>query len=256
MFTPADRDAVRESLVAAAHADDRIVAAAVTGSRALDQEDAWSDIDLAFALAPDADRGQVLDQWTARMYQHGAVHHVDVIRGAALYRVFLLRNTLQVDVAFWPENEFGAIAPSFRLLFGSAKKRPSAPTSSFEEVVGMSWLYALHARSSIARSRPWQAEHMISGMRDYVLSLACLRHGLPTIYARGVDRLPIDVTDAMANTLVRSLERSELSRAFAAVCEALLAEVNVVDGKLGEILSSPINELRDFGLAAESPRTC
>jgi hypothetical protein len=39
-----------------------------------------------------------------------------------LYRVLLLDNTLQVDLAFWPATEFGAIAPTFRLLFGRANE--------------------------------------------------------------------------------------------------------------------------------------
>ena len=59
--------------------------------------------------------------WTARMYaEHGAVHHLDVTSGATLYRVFLLASTLQVDLAFAPAAEFRAIAPTFRLLFGTA----------------------------------------------------------------------------------------------------------------------------------------
>jgi hypothetical protein len=255
MFTPADRDAVRESLVAAAHADDRIVAAAVTGSRALDQEDAWSDIDLAFAVRGDADRSEVIADWTARMYGHGAAHHVDVVRGPAVYRVFLLANTLQVDLAFWPDTEFGAIAPSFRLLFGSANNRPSAPAASFEELVGMSWLYALHARSSIARGRAWQAEYMISGTRDYVMALSCLRHGLPAVYARGADRLPAVILNEFDATLVRSLDGPELRRAFTVVCELLEAEVKTVDSTLADRLSSPLKELRDYGLRTEQAVT-
>jgi hypothetical protein len=108
IFTTADRESLRESLIEAARGDNRIVAAALTGSRALGQEDEWSDIDLAFALRPDADRSDVIDDWTARMYQHGAVHYVDVIRGPAFYRVFLLANTLQVDLAFWPQSELAS----------------------------------------------------------------------------------------------------------------------------------------------------
>lgn len=247
MFTVPARDELREALVQAARSDGRITSAALTGSHALGQADAWSDIDLAFALAADADRQQVIGDWTARMYEWEAVHHVDVARGPALYRVFLLRNTLQVDLAFWPESEFGPIAPSFQLLFGSTSNLPRVPTSSFEELVGLAWLYALHARSSIARGRVWQAEYMISGMRDYVLALACLRHNLPTVYARGTDGLPPDITKRMAETLVRSLKDSELQRAYSAVCDGLLGEVNAVDRELGDRLSPTIIELRNYG---------
>jgi hypothetical protein len=79
----------------------------------------------------------------------------------------------EVDLAFWPAAEFGAIAPTFRLLFGTANERPTPPAPAATELIGPRWLYALHARSSIARSRVWQAEYMISSVRDPVLALMC-----------------------------------------------------------------------------------
>src|SRR5438552_19099470 len=121
MYTPADRERIRAALIAAARDDVRITGAAVTGSASVDREDPWSDIDLAFGVrTPDAIAPAVAD-WTARMYaDHGAVAQVDVRSGAWLYRVFLLANSLQVDLAFAPHGEFGARAPTVRLLFGPA----------------------------------------------------------------------------------------------------------------------------------------
>jgi predicted nucleotidyltransferase len=130
MFTPDDRNRLRDTLIAAARADGRITSAALTGSAALGTEDRWSDIDLALAVAAGVDTRQVIADWTERMYRdHGAIHHVDVNWGDVLFRVFLLASTLQVDVAFWPQGAFGAIAPTFRLLFGTARERsrPSSP---------------------------------------------------------------------------------------------------------------------------------
>jgi len=103
-------------------------------------------------VAADAEFSEVLADWTERMYrEHAAVHHVDVTRGATLYRVFLLADTLQVDLAFWSAAEFGATAPTFRLLFGTANEPQMSPAPLATELIGMGWLYALHARSSIAR---------------------------------------------------------------------------------------------------------
>src|SRR5262245_1488028 len=45
VYTPAEREELRDSLVAAARNDPRITAAALTGSAAAGREDAWSDID-------------------------------------------------------------------------------------------------------------------------------------------------------------------------------------------------------------------
>ena len=57
MFSPGDRDSLREMLIALAQSDSRISGAAITGSSALNLEDKWSDIDLAFALTRVDERG-------------------------------------------------------------------------------------------------------------------------------------------------------------------------------------------------------
>ena len=244
MFTPEDRARLRDALIAAARADPRITGAALTGSASVGAEDRWSDIDLALSVAGGADAGRVVADWTERMYRDGgAVHHLDVYLGDTLFRVFLLANTLQVDLAFWPEAQFGAIGPTFRLLFGTANERPFRPPPAAAGLIGMGWLYALHARSSIARGRAWQAEYMVSGMRDQVLALACLRHGVPAVEGRGIDRLPPEATAAVAAGLVRSLDAAELRRAFGVVSEALLAEVGRADAGLAGRLSAPLKEL-------------
>jgi hypothetical protein len=244
MFSPGERATLRDELIASARADGRIVGAALTGSAAAGREDRWSDIDLAFGVAAEADFKKTIADWTERMYRsHEAVHHLDVFRGATLYRVFLLANTLQVDLAFSPAPEFGAIAPSFRLLFGTASEQPATKTQGPVELIGLGWLYALHARSSIARARVWQAEYMISGLRDHVLALACLRNGVLAVQARGIDSLPADATGAAADALVRSLDLAELSRAFKAATVALLVEIEFVDPQLAARLTSAIREL-------------
>lgn len=246
VFTPEARARLRDQLVEAAGSDPRITAAALTGSSAAVAEDRWSDIDLALAICDEADFGEVIADWTDRMYrEHGAVHHVDVTRGGTVYRVFLLASTLQVDLAFSPATEFGAIAPTFRLLFGTATSQPAASAPAAAQLIGLGWLYALHARSSIARGRLWQAEYMISGVRDHALALACLRHGVPAVQGRGIDRLAPDVTAAAAGALVRSLDIAEIRRAFGVASEALLIEIAQTDAGLADRLAGPLRALAD-----------
>ncbi len=244
MFTPAGRDSLRDALVAAARADQRIAAAALTGSAASGTTDRWSDIDLALSVARQADFSAVLADWTGLMYrEHGALHHMDLRRGATNYRVFLLASTLQVDIALSPAAEFGAIAPTFLLLFGTSADLPRVPPPDPAHLVGLGWLYALHARSSIARGRAWQAEYMISGVRDHVIALACLRHGVTAVQGRGSDDLPPDVLACLADALVSSLETAELRRALAAVVEALHTEITAVDAGLASRLAGALREL-------------
>jgi hypothetical protein len=244
VYTPHERDRLRSKLVAAARADRRITGAAITGSGAVGLEDDWSDIDLAFGVGDPSELPHALADWTARMYaEHGALHHLDVISGAWVYRVFLLPSTLQVDLAFAPAAEFGARAPTFRLQFGTAMDRPHDPRTSAPRLVGYGWLYALHARACIARQRSWQAEYMISGIRDHALALACLRHGLPETQGRGMDELPGAVTRPLEGALVRRLDTDELTRAFGAAVDALLAEIRYVDQELAARLAGALREL-------------
>ena len=244
MFSPEERDWLRQTLLSTARHDDRISGAALTGSAALDREDTWSDIDLAFGVTEGIDVSQVIADWTLLMYEnHDAVHHMDMASGAVLYRVFLLANTLQVDLAFSSAISFGAIAPSFRLVFGTAQELPAASWPSSNELIGVGWLYALHARSSIARERVWQAEYMISGFRYQALALACIRHGVSPNQGRGIDKLPSTITTAFVGALVRSLDVTELKRAFQASGEAIITEINFVDVDLANRLAKPLREL-------------
>ena len=53
MFSPEERERLKDELVSRARDDPRIDAAALIGSSAEDREDRWSDIDLALAVAAD-----------------------------------------------------------------------------------------------------------------------------------------------------------------------------------------------------------
>jgi hypothetical protein len=176
-----------------------------------------------------------------REYQ--ALHHVDVVVGASVYRVFLLANTLQVDLAFSPAEEFGARAPTFRLLFGTSVDMPQIQPPTAAYLIGFAWLHALHARSCIERGKTWQAEYMISAVRDYALALACLRHGLPAVQGLGFDRLPRNLTAPFEGALVRKLEVTELRRAFAVAIDGLLREARHADPDLGTRLAAPLTKL-------------
>lgn len=233
MFSVEERERLRAALVAAARADPRVVGAALTGSAATDREDRWSDIDLALRLDANADEMEVLGDWTKHIYDDcDAVHHLDVWRGETRFRVFLLANALQVDIAFWSWTRFGATGPAFRLLFGGANELPIPEPPTAAELIGTGWLYALHARSSIARGRLWQAEYMVSAMRNQILALASLRHGLPVTHGRGFDDLPKEVTNPLAATLVRSLDPAELTRGFGVATEILISEAQHADPAL------------------------
>jgi hypothetical protein len=237
MFSSEERNRLRSDLLEHAAKDQRMSGAAITGSAAAAHEDRWSDIDLAFGVSDAAELPNVLRDWTEHMYQkHLALHHLDVKSGGWIYRVFLLSSTLQVDLAFVSSTEFRALAPSFQLVFGKANESRYVSPPPAEDIVGLAWLYALHARSCIARRNLWQAEYMVSAIRDNALALACIRHGLPAAHGRGMDLVPAGVAAQFEGSLVRQLDTAELSRAFRVVVHGLLSEIRCVDEELARRL--------------------
>ena len=244
MFSAEERDRLREQIIARARADKRITAAALTGSSALGNQDGWSDIDLFFGVRDQDELAGAMVDMTDWMYrEHGALRHFDVVAGPATYRVFLMPSTLQVDLAFTPASSFGAVTPSFKVLFGEPVQREHYAPPAASSLLDYGWLYALHARSSIERGRVWQAEYMIGMVRDQVLAAACVRHGLPWREARGMDRLPSEEKHRLEAALVRSLEPAELRRALKAVIDCLAAEIERDEPALARRLEPALREV-------------
>jgi len=225
MFSIHDRNRIRDRVLQLATSDERVVAGAVVGSLARDAGDRWSDLDLTFAVVDHLPLLDVLEDWTRTLVaEFDATHLFDLPSGASIYRVFLLPGCLQFDLSFTPASKFGASGPKFKMLFGSFVEKPYTQPPSAHELFGYAVHHALRARFCIERGRTWQAEYWISGTRDYALSLACRRRGLPASEGRGFDDLPPDVRDGFRSTLVTSLERDELLRALGCVIERLLRE--------------------------------
>jgi hypothetical protein len=223
MFTVEYRNRLRDRVLALAQADARVTAGAVVGSLALGGGDRWSDLDLTFAVSEEVAINVILDDWThALVDEFEAVHLFDLSSGPSIYRVFLLPSCLQFDLSFTPASRFGATGPKFELLFGRVVERSFPPVPSARELFGYAVHHAVRARFCIERGKVWQAEHWISSLRDYGLSLACHSRGLPVSHGRGVDQLPPQVLERFRPALAASVDPAELMRALGGGIEALL----------------------------------
>ena len=185
----------------------------------------------------------MLADWTRAIEREfAAVRLFDLPFLSSIYRVFLFPGNLQVDISFTPGAEFGALGPRFTLLFGAAVERAQVPPPTAEYLLGFAAHHAVRARFCIERRRLWQAEYLISGVRDHALALACLRLGLDPRHARGYDELPAEVTDSFRGALVRSIDRAELLRTLGRAIELLLRESAGV-GELRAKVEGPLREL-------------
>jgi predicted nucleotidyltransferase len=233
VFTEGRRAELTSELTEHARADPTVTAAALVGSAARQATDEWSDIDLSLRLDPHADPLATADSWqTYLASKHDVVDHLDIWAGAGLYRVFLLADSLQIDISFWPADAFASNGEPFELLFGEANKQSPPDVLQVREIIGWAWLYALHARSAIARGRPWQALSMIDGLRDRIASLACVRHGLPAHQGRGIDQLPETVLSRLSGGLVASPDCDLLAAALSQLLDLLVSEVEAIDHHL------------------------
>lgn len=218
----------------------------MTGSGSRGAEDRWSDVDLYFGVADGAAREDALAEWTGFLYRElAALHHFDLDAGYAIYRGFLLPGGLEVDLGFAGAERFGPMGALFRPIFGSVVEQPAARAGGPEadHLIGLGWHHVLHARTAIARRKAWQAEYWISAVRDHVVTLACLRLGLSTAYAKGADALPAAITTPLEDALATSLELPELSRALRAAVSAFLSEVDAADAALSARLRPALESL-------------
>lgn len=247
MFTAGYRNQVRHRVVEMARNDPRVTAGALTGSTAFDSGDDWSDIDVAFGIIEGIPIEDILRDWTQALEQElGVVDYFDLPSGSSIYRVFLLPNGLEIDVAVTPASDFRARGPNFHEIFGPTQQRQDNPPPDAFHLIGLGWHHVLHARSCIERHKPWQAEYWISALRDHTLALACLRYGENAFYGRGIDRLPAAVTSPLADALVRSFDEQELRRALAVATGHFISEVEAWDTNLCARLR-PL--LEEFGVS-------
>ena len=247
MFTVEQRDALRDEVLSLARADERIVAGAAVGSLAVDGGgDRYSDLDLTFGVVDHVPVADVLGDWTRELVERlDAVHLTDVEHGPTTYRVFLMPDALQFDLSLTPAAEFRPRGPRFRLLFGETHGSPELPEPpSAADLFGWGVIYAMHARACIERGRLWQAEHYVGAVRDRVLSLACLREGLPAVQARGYDDLPAETLALLGAAHVVSLEPPSLRDALAASVSALMAGGAEAGLTRAAIIDERLRELR------------
>jgi predicted nucleotidyltransferase len=247
LFTVDERSHVRERVLELARADERVVAAAIVGSLAHGGGDEWSDLDLTFAVADGVPVADVLEDFTRFAAEElDAVKLLDLERRGTTYRVFLLPDWLQVDLSFTPAAEFRQGSPQFEPVFGTAEVDYPPPPPA-DDLLGWAVVFARHARVCVERRRWWQAEHMVSSVRDNAIALACLQRGLPAAFGRGFDDLPATLLEDFEGGLVRSLDRDELLRALEVVVESLLRQTADVP----ELAAAVEPQLR--GLVSASP---
>jgi predicted nucleotidyltransferase len=251
MFTPDDRDAIRERATVILREDERVEAAVLTGSLGRGDGDRWSDIDLVAVIADGVDVATLADEWNALAYREWPVaHHYATEFGSTLVRGYLLRDALLLDMAFTPIDDFSAWAP-VSVLFDrggrttdvAAHPAPWAPTPDPGREAGFAAHDVLHACVAANRGRRWQSLYYLQRVRTRTLALASERHGFDSDELTRVDDLPPAELVGLDGSLVASLDRAAVLGAVDAATHAFLAELRRHDEALAERLAEPLTNL-------------
>lgn len=96
----------------------------------------------------------------------------------------------KLHVALGADHQFRATEGGFQLFIGPANTLTSAVGPDLDQTIGMGWVYAIHARSALARGKLWQAVIMLDELRNQFTALVCARHGPNPWHGREVGRLP------------------------------------------------------------------
>jgi hypothetical protein len=225
MFSIAERDRIRNVVLAMGRDDQRIVAGAMLGSLADGRIDRWSDLDVTFSVRDGEAIEPVLEGWTTRLEADlHAVRLFDLPVETTIYRVFLLPGSLQLDLSLTPEHDFWPRGPSFQLVFGSAGEPRFTPPPAIVDLAGLAVEDVRAARVAIERHRYWQALFFIESLRNHVLSIAAVRRGLKASYARSTDELPERLLAAATETIVGSLDPETLRGGLRSGVELLISE--------------------------------
>lgn len=252
MFTPEERERTTKNVSGLLESDDRIDAVLVVGSLASMTADRWSDIDLVAVVSDDAEHAAVADEWVRRMYdQVPVLHHFATAFGETLVRGFLLKNLLELDLAFTPRSHLTVWGPA-RIVFdrsgsSTAVLQPPAtsasPSPDWTSEAGFAWHDVTHACAAVRRGRPWQALWYLERVRNRTLGLAQERRGWDADFFDHVDDLPAGELASLEAALVATLEPEVLLNAIEAATGAFLEELRRGDDALADRLEGPLLEL-------------
>ena len=249
MFTPDDRERVLEKVLDLARADHRLDAAVLTGSLGSGKEDRWSDIDIAFVVSEVETCPQVTGDWVDLCEgQFDVAHRYEIAFGTTLVRGFLLRDGLELDLAFTPAADFVVWGP-VRVMFdrsGSATRAAEQPqawaiTPDWSGEAGFGWHDVVHACAAANRNRPWQAIFYLQRVRNRTLALASQRHGHDAEEFKHVDDLPENERDPLLESLVGNLDQTSLIAAIEVATNGFVTELQRGNPDLAARLAPPLS---------------
>lgn len=246
-FTPEQRQAALDGLLAELQTDPRIAGAIVVGSASEGFGDAYSDIDLDVVMHRAEDVAPVVADWTARiraMFDVWGQFSVDYAPDSFL-RGFLLERYLELDIGFIHLGNLQAGKPRWRVAFDrsgqiegiqqrtwAAHQGPDV-RAEYAHAVGSIWHYVLHVAVAARRGQVWRALTDLDTVRQRAIAMAGLRHEVNVKRARYADELPAAFRAALEKSLPAQATPDAIMDALRAATACFFDEARPVAQTLG-----------------------
>jgi hypothetical protein len=233
IFTPEEREAATERLVAGLAPVEGVDGVVPLGSIADGSADRHSDVDLAVVLAPNAKAAAVAADCTQVVLAELPVfHYFSQSLGGIEFRGFLLESFLEIDLGFARAHEVEA-----------ATAVPSFDAAAKLDYV---WHDVIHAAVALDRGRPWRALWYVERLRNGALEIAGGRLGLDLRHFKDVDQLAPETLAAAEAAIAAGPTEREIWPALRAATSALFAEGRRTKPELSDKLEPKLGRFLDL----------
>lgn len=247
MYTPEERQAVLDRLLAELAKDARIAGVLIVGSGAVGFKDALSDLDIVVVVTDEDGVKTTWSEWRERIAGlFPTVGYFESIRGPNIFlHGFLLANFLEIDISFQHFNDLVARRAHWRVAFDRSdrietilrtswdNRRPPDPQETYLKYLSSIWYYVSVVTKCVQRGQVWRAIYELETIRTRAVELAGLRLGVEAQDYHDADRLPPEVLTTFEAALVRTVEPGEVRRALRAAVACFFREARALDAQFG-----------------------
>jgi hypothetical protein len=234
VFTPEEREAAAEGLVARLPEVHGVESVVSLGSIADGTSDRHSDVDLAVVVASDAEASAVAQECTRVVLATLPVfHHFSQSLGGMEFRGFLLESFLEIDLGF---------AQGHELVEGAT----AVPEFDAAAKLDFIWHDVIHAAVALDRGRPWRALWYVDRLRNGALELAGARLGLDLRHFKTVDELAPETLAAAEAAVAAGPTEAQIWPALRAATSALFAEGRLTHPELADKLEPKLTRFLDL----------
>jgi len=240
VFSPLDREGVRDYIISLCHACEHIVALVAVGSGAYGYTDELSDLDFVIALDHDDNMETVMYYVSDKLKEQYQFLYFKQAPERRL-QVYLCDNYLEIDIGYGAYTRAAAFRPHWKVLFDKSgtvhdamqrswERIQNTPnTASYEralaECANTAWYYMMEAATAIKRGRHFHAAAVMELARKLYIDVLGCRYGVDTNKGKDLDSLPTSVLDDLQHTLVFCLESDALWQSLLSLVDVVYTEL-------------------------------